>query len=202
MSEITSPQAFGDSQGFCLRMPTYIEPTEVVEAGRIDYERVLFPMAYRITQPARIQIAEVLRKLPTIGVDDPMRTTRRFMQHDDHARSLHDLRQTSKIQEWHAHRQTAGKRAVFSEILDSLLAQLLGPRLNLFGLQVLRDVVVVSVFAGASRTPNTGQVRLAVCSARGGRRKIRFAVRQAGDSRCWIVDPLLCGRRRGQRAHE
>src|SRR5262249_61803800 len=145
---------------------------------RIDDERVLFPMAYRITQPARIQIAEVLWKLPPVGVDNPMRTTRRFMQHDDHAWSLHDLRQTSKIQEWHAHRQTAGKRTVFPEILDSLLAQLLGPRLNLFGLQVLRDVVVVAVFAGASRAPDAGQVRLAVCGARRRRRKIRFAVRQ------------------------
>src|SRR5262245_52430051 len=32
VSEITSPQAFGDSQGLCLRMPTYIEPTKFIEA--------------------------------------------------------------------------------------------------------------------------------------------------------------------------
>src|SRR5262249_38957485 len=86
MSKISSPQAFGKSQRFRLRMATYIEPTEVVETGRINYERVLFPMTYRVTQPARIQIADVLWKLPPIGVDNPMRTTRRFMQHHDHAR--------------------------------------------------------------------------------------------------------------------
>src|SRR5262249_204668 len=98
-----------------------------------------------------------------------MRTTRPFMPNDDHGRSLHDLRQSSKIQEWHTHRQASGERTVFPEILDSLLAHLLGRRLNLFLLKVLRDVVVVPVFAGASGAPNTGQVRLAVCRARRGR---------------------------------
>src|SRR5215831_6795439 len=123
VSEIPAPEAFGDSQGFGLRVPAHIEPSEIVEARGIDHKRVSLPMAGGITQPRGIEFADVLWKLAPIREDRSMRTVRRFMQHHDYSRCLDDLRQTSKIQERYTDRQTAREWTVFPELLDPLLSQ-------------------------------------------------------------------------------
>src|SRR5207248_10483395 len=81
VSEITPPEAFGDSQGFCLRMPAHVEPPEVVEACGIDDEGIAFPMSNGITQPGGIEISDVLWKLAPVGVDRSMGTVRRLVKH-------------------------------------------------------------------------------------------------------------------------
>ncbi|PYS18326.1 MAG: hypothetical protein DMG11_33640 [Acidobacteria bacterium] len=76
------------------------------------------------------------------------------MEHHDQPGRLHNLRQTAKIEERDADRQAARKWTVLPEILDPLLSQGLGPGLNVLGLQVGGDVVVVSIIPGPPRAPN------------------------------------------------
>src|SRR2546426_1012692 len=83
-----------------------------------------------------------------------MGTVRRLMEHHDQSRGLDDLRQTPKIEERDADRQAAREWTVLPEILDPLLAQGLGPGLNVLGLQVEGDIVVVPIIAGPPGTPN------------------------------------------------
>ena len=139
-----------------MRMPSHVEPPEIVEACGIDDEGIAFPMSNGITQPGGIEITDVLWKLAPVGVDRSMGTVRRLVKHHDQSGTLDDLRQTSKIEKRNAHRQAARERAVLSEILDPLLAQGLGPRLNVLRLQVYSDVEVVSVIAGTPCPPNAG----------------------------------------------
>ena len=181
-----------------LRMPADVEPPQVVETGGIDDQRVLFPVSDRVAQPRGIRI---LRKLPAIGEDGSVRTVRRLMEDHDQSRGLDNPGHAAEIEERDADRQAARQRAVLPEVLDPLQAQGLGPGLNVLRLQGLGDVVVVAILTGPPGPPNARQVRFALRRPRRRRGKVRLAVRQAGDARRRIVDPL-CSGGRGQHAHQ
>ena len=91
-----------------------------------------------------------------------------------------------------ADRQALRERAVHACVAHALDEERLGPRVNVFRLQVLRDVEAVRR-PGAG--PDAGQVRLAVSRPRRGRREIGLAVGQPRDSGRGIVEPLRDDRR-------
>ena len=86
-----------------------------------------------------------------------------------------------------ADRQALRERAVHARVAHPLDEQLLGPRLNVFRLEVLRDVEPVRR-PGAG--PDAGQVRLAIRRPRRWRREIGLAVRQPRNSGRGVVEPL------------
>src|SRR5215470_13932037 len=100
-------------------MPADVQPPKIVETCRVDYQRVLLPVTHGVAQPGGIQVAYVFGKLAPVHEDRSMRTVRRLMQHHHQPRSLHDLRQASKIQERYADRQAPSQWTVFPEILDA-----------------------------------------------------------------------------------
>ena len=93
------------------------------------------------------------------------------IQHHDQRRRLDDPGQVEEIVERDADGQASRERTVLPGIAHALQEQRLGPRLNVLGLEILRDVEAVDR-AGAS--PDAGQVRLAV--ARSGAGADRFGL--------------------------
>jgi len=91
--------------------------------------------------------------------------------------------------------QAIGARGILRHVPDPLLVKRFGPRLNIFGTQVPRDVAVVP--AHPRSPPDAGEIRFSIRRSRGGRRKIRFAVGRARDAGRRVVEPL-----RGQRHAE
>ena len=69
MAEVTSGEPFDDAQCFGVRVTECIEPAAVVEAARLDDQRVALPPADRITEPGRL-LDDVL---PAIEVDQTLR---------------------------------------------------------------------------------------------------------------------------------
>ena len=131
----------------------------------------------RVAQPRRIGI---LRQIAAIGEHRPMRAVGRLVQDHHQRRRLDDPRQVEEVVERDADRQALRERAVFPRVAHALQEQRLGPRLDVLGLEILRDVEAVDR-AGAS--PDAGEIRLAVRRPRRGRRQVRLAVGQARDSR-------------------
>ena len=180
-------KALGEPQGFGLRVPSDVEPSPVVEPGGRHHERVLLPAAHRIPQPRRVHL---LRQAPAVGEDCPVRAVRRLIEHDDEPRRLDDAGQAAKIQEGHADGHAVRERAVLPEVLHPLQADGFRPGLDVAGLQLLGDVVVVAVLAGPPGAPDAGQVGLAVMRPGGRSGQVRLAVGQTGDAGRRKVDPL------------
>src|SRR6266851_9228315 len=103
-----------------------------------------------------------------------MRTVGRLVKHHNQSGGLDDSGQAAEIEKRDADGQAAREWAVLPEILEPLQAQGAGPGLNVLGLQVLGDVVVVPIFAGPPATPNARQVWFALRCSRRRRGKVRL----------------------------
>src|SRR5437867_7682123 len=52
MSEVAAPEAFGDAQGLAVRMSRIVEPALIVETDGLGDQRIAFPLANGISEPA------------------------------------------------------------------------------------------------------------------------------------------------------
>jgi hypothetical protein len=104
-----------------------------------------------------------------------------------------------KIMERDADREASSERTVLARIAHAPQEQLLGPVLNVLGLEILRDVDAIQR-CGAS--PDATQIRLAVRCTRRGCEEIRLAIGQPRRSRSGIVEPLRGSGCRQQRRQQ
>src|SRR6202023_2191082 len=90
-------------QSVAVWMPSPIEPSFVVEVGRVDDERICVPTANRVSHPGGGQI---LVMCSPIGID-LARKVIELEEHDDSAGDLNDLHGKGvEIDPWHAGRIT------------------------------------------------------------------------------------------------
>ncbi len=164
-----------------MRVPFDIEPASVIETRRIDHQRIFVPMSNRESHPSGIRI---LGKRTAIGEDRSMNTVGAALIHNqDQSRRLDEPGQVDHMVVGKGIRQTipARGRRLSPRSRTRLLVDSLGPRLNIAGLQVSRDVAVITARTWPS--PDAGDIRLPVRSVRRGSAEIRPAVGSAGNSR-------------------
>src|SRR5262245_3125315 len=66
MTEVAPMEALLDTHVFAVSMAAGVQPTEIVESYRVDYQSVLVPIADRVSQPCRRCIGW---KLAAVGID-------------------------------------------------------------------------------------------------------------------------------------
>ena len=173
-----------------------IEPGAVVESEALHDQRVSIPTPDRVPHPGWIgggfQCAAVEEDLAIgeIGVEN-----------EDEPGSLDDLHHLRPGAVGgggvaRAQRHTLHVHVVPAKIFPALLDQGLRPRLNVFGLQVRRNVARI---LRGNLVPQAGEIGLAVRRARRGRGQVRLAVGRARDSRRGVVQPLRRERVRSTR---
>ena len=87
MAKISPLEALFDTHVLAVPMAAGVQPTEIVESYRVDYQSISVPLADGISQPCRRCIR---RKLAAVGVDlaeDGLD----FIQHQSFAGRLNDL---------------------------------------------------------------------------------------------------------------
>src|SRR2546428_8414170 len=107
------------------------QPCPVIVSVTLHHQRVSFPVAYRISNPARVGI-----RLQGAAVHVDLAVSEILLQDDDHRGSLKDSLETSPGAVVRTVGQTLVMRIIDAEVLSALLKQRLHPRLNLGGLEV------------------------------------------------------------------
>src|SRR6202521_2091241 len=191
MPKVDAPEALGYAQSVAKGVTLItIQPIPIIETVRVDHQRIVLPLAHRITQPGGLRIRG---KRTAIG-EDLAEYIRGFVENRYQSRQLKDLKGMvshvdSRHGRWHAMRVGV----VLAILLFAFLGQSRRPGLNgeVFRPEVGGDVLKLSAVVGLV---DPGQVRFAVGRSRHGRREIRLTVAQPWDPRGLVVQPL-CRRR-------
>src|SRR5262249_4411679 len=141
----------------------------------------------------------IFRKITAVRKNRSMGAVWRLIQDHDQTRRLNNPREVEKIVEGDTDGLASCEWAVLPVIAHPLQKKFFGPRLNVLGIEVLRNVEPIKR-SGAS--PDSREVRFAVRRARGGRCKVRLAVRQARSARRRVVQPLRIGNRADQQRQD
>src|SRR2546426_2490705 len=139
------------------------EPGPVVVSVALHHQRVSFPVANRISHPARVGI-----RLQGAAVHVDLAVSEIFLQDDDHRGSLKDSLETLPGTVVRTVGQTLVTRVIDAEVLSALLKQRLHPRLNVGGLEVPgfaeRDIADGGI--GAEPLPQAREIGLTIGGAR------------------------------------
>src|SRR6266700_5325894 len=162
VAETGAPEALRHAQRFCMRIASK-EPCSVVVSAALHHQRVSFPVAYRISHPARVGI-----RLQGAAVHMDLAVSEIFLQDGDHRWSLKDSLETLPGAVVRAVGQTLVTRILDAEVVSALLKQRLHPRLNVGGLEVpgFAERDIADGVIGAEPLPQAREIGLAIGGAR------------------------------------
>src|SRR5215472_14295732 len=114
--EIGSAESLGNAKLFGMRMACHIQPGAVVEARRLDHQRIGLPMPHRVAPPGRIRIS---RQLAPVQKNLAIMVSRIKQRH--YRPGLNDPVQPGSENSQGTARKTAAHRIIASEIREMSL---------------------------------------------------------------------------------